>query len=76
MPNGLARSKNEANPPETRISVLLTIRTQRGLLALNRPNPNTHDTSRKVIILQVGRGPVANRVPLVDKTVTSIKSTS
>jgi hypothetical protein len=37
---------------------------------------NTHDTSRKVIILQVGRGPVANRVPLVDKTVTSIKSIS
>ena len=34
---------------------------------------NTHDTSRQVIILQVRRGPVTNRVLLVDKTVTSIK---
>jgi len=25
------------------------------------PTPNTHDTSRKVIILWVGRGPVINR---------------
>ena len=38
------------------------------------PKPNTHDTSRKVIILQVGRGPVTTRVPLGDKTVTAIKS--
>jgi transposase len=38
------------------------------------PNPNTHDTNRKVIILQVGWGPVTNKVPSVMKTVTSINS--
>jgi hypothetical protein len=32
--------------------------------------------SRKAIILRVRREPVTNRVPLVDKTVTSIKSIS
>jgi hypothetical protein len=37
---------------------------------------NTHDTSRKVIILQVGRGPGTNRIPPVTKTVTSITSIS
>jgi HEPN domain-containing protein len=41
-----------------------------------RPKPNTHDTSRKVIILRVGWGPVTNRVPPVTKTVTSINSIS
>jgi hypothetical protein len=42
----------------------------------DRPKPNTHDTSRQVIILRVGWGPVTNRVPPVTKTVTSINSVS
>jgi hypothetical protein len=41
-----------------------------------RPKPNTHDTTRQVIILQVGGGPMTNRVPPVTKTVTSINSIS
>src|SRR5262245_53089493 len=41
-----------------------------------RPKRNTHDTSRKVIILRVGGGPVTQRVPPVTKTVTSINSIS
>jgi hypothetical protein len=37
---------------------------------------NTHDTSRKVIILRVGWGPVTKRVSPVTKTLTSINSIS
>jgi len=46
------------------------------LLLPYRPKPNTHDTSRKVIILRVGWGLVTNRVPPGTKTATSINSTS
>jgi hypothetical protein len=41
-----------------------------------RPKSNTHDTSRKVIILRMGWGPVTNRVSPGTKTVTSINSIS
>jgi hypothetical protein len=41
-----------------------------------RPNPNTYDTSRQVIILRVGWEPVTNRVLPVIKTATSINSIS
>jgi hypothetical protein len=40
------------------------------------PKPNTHDTSRQVIILRVEWGPMTNRVPPVTKTVTSKNSIS
>ena len=42
----------------------------------SRPKPNTHDTSRQVIILRVGGEPMTNRVPPVTKTATSISSIS
>jgi hypothetical protein len=54
-----------ATPPEVRHAHFATW-----------PKPNTHDTSRKVIILRVGWGLVTNRVPPGTKTATSINSTS
>ena len=41
-----------------------------------RPKPNTHDTSRQVIILRIEGGPMTNRVPPVTKSVTSVNSIS